>query len=522
MRRCANPNELVRVASWWGVGCLRTSFLPSMSMSVDHFSRYRTSLILLICLIAGFVTRGFAAPTELVPLADSKDVPVDTTLIWPAQADATAYEVYFGAGDSPQFQCRVTQPRFLLEPLRPSTSYHWRVDVVTASGAKPGATLTFTTTANPSRDSVYAWSIRIAQSARTLWPTPNDLGGFNYTQGMVAEGLCAIAARTGRIADAEYAKAWLDRFVRPDGTIDPKDYPPTLFSLDRVRPGPALLLTYERTKDDRYLEAAKVLAKQLDEQPRTSDGGYWHRSTYPNQMWLDGIYMADVFSAKFGALTHDPKYFDDAVRQITLINRHTHDAKTGLYFHGWDETKTRPWANKETGTSPEIWGRAVGWYAMAMADVLDVLPPDHPGRAEVLSIFQSLCQALPKFQDRNTAMWYQIVDKPTGPKNYVESSCSLMFGYAMLRGGQRGWLPPEYLEYGRRAVRGVLNQKVDLKPDGTMDIRDTVVVGTLGGKGGFYDTYMQDKIVTNDQKSIGTFMFLSLALAETAAPAPKR
>ncbi|HLP26772.1 MAG TPA: glycoside hydrolase family 88 protein, partial [Acidobacteriota bacterium] len=343
------------------------------------------------------------------------------------------------------------------------------------------------------------------------------LGGFNYTQGMVAEGLCLIGARTGRADDVQFAQAWLDRFVGPDGVIDPKAYPPKLYSLDRVRPGPALLLTYERTGDERYRKAMRELIQQLEEQPRTSEGGYWHRSTYPNQMWLDGIYMADVFAVRYGAKFGEPKLFDEAVHQITLIHRHTHDPRTGLYFHGWDETKTRPWADKVTGTSPEIWARAVGWYAMAMVDVLDVLPKDHPGRAQVLPLFRDLCAALLKVQDRDTAGWWQIMDKPTGPKNYIESSASLMFAYAFLRGAQGGWLPPEYREHGRRALRGMLNHKIDVKPDGTMDIRDTVIVGTLGGSGGFYDSYMKDKIVTNDQKAIGTFMFLSLVLADDVA-----
>ena len=169
---------------------------------------------------------------------------------------------------------------------------------------------------------------------------------------------------------------------------------------------------YERTKDEKYLTAARYVATQLDKQPRTSDGGYWHRSTYPNQMWLDGIYMADVYAVQFGRKTGQPKYYDEAVKQITLIAKHTHDPKTGLYFHGWDETKTRPWANKETGTSPEFWGRAIGWYVMAMADVMDGLPADHPGRREVLPIFQALCRSLLKYQDRDTGMWWQIVDKP--------------------------------------------------------------------------------------------------------------
>jgi len=226
------------------------------------------------------------------------------------------------------------------------------------------------------------------------------------------------------------------------------------------------------------MTAARYVATQLEQQPRTSEGGYWHRSTYPNQMWLDGIYMADVYAVQFGTKTNQPKYFDEAVRQITLIYRHTHDPKTGLCYHGWDETRSRPWANKETGTSRNS-GRAIGWYVMALADVMDWLPKDHGGHREILPIFQSLCTSLPKFQDRDTAMWYQIVDKPAAPGNYVETSCTLMYAYAMARGAQRGWLAPEYWS-ARGAPPAGADRMVDLLPGNRMDIRGTVEVGSLG------------------------------------------
>jgi unsaturated rhamnogalacturonyl hydrolase len=450
------------------------------------------------------------------PADGATNVPVNVALAWPAVDGATGYDVYFGTGDAPAFQCRVAKPSFVLETLSTGRPYRWRVDAVTAAGPRAGAVQRFTTVATADRDALFAWSIRLANSVRAQYPEPVRLGSWNYTQGMVCDALYAIATRTGRTTDIDFVRQWIDPFITPASTINEKAIPPKYHSLDRLRPGPVLLWLADHTKDPKYLQAARHVAHELDAQPKTSDGGYWHRSTYPNQMWLDGIYMADVFAVQFGVRTSQPRYFDEAVRQITLIHRHTHDPKTGLYYHGWDETKTRPWANKETGTSPEFWGRAIGWYAMAMADVLDWLPADHPGRAKVTPLIRDLCTSLLKFQDRDTAMWYQIIDKPTAPKNYVESSCSLMFAYAMARGAQRGWLPPEFLEHARRAARGVLNHKVDLLPGDRLDLRDTVVVGTLGGQGGFYDSYMKDKLVTNDQKGIGAFMYLSMVFSETA------
>ena len=451
------------------------------------------------------------------PADKATGVPINVELAWPG-TDGARYDVCFGTTNPPPLQARVERPSLVLETLSAKTAYHWRVDTVTAGGVTPGQARRFTTAAATGVDAVYAWPIRISTSVRARYPKGGDLGNWNYTEGMITDAMFRIAAKTGRDDDFTFVQQYLDRYVAGDGTIDPKAYPLELYSLDRIRPASALLWMHERTKQEKYLTAAKYVATQLDRQPRTSDGGYWHRSTYPNQMWLDGIYMADVYAVQFAATTGQPKYFDEAVKQITLIHQHTHDPATGLYYHGWDETRTRPWANKQTGTSPEFWGRAIGWYVMAMADVMDWLPPDYPGRKAVLPIFQSLCRSLLKYQDRDTGMWWQIVDKPGAPKNYVETSSTLMFAYGMARGAQRGWLPPEFLERARRATRGLLNHQVALLPGNRMDIRGTVQVGSLGGDGGFYDYYVSVPVVTNDQKAIGAFMFLSMALSEIANP----
>jgi unsaturated rhamnogalacturonyl hydrolase len=474
----------------------------------------------LVALAVAPVPAGQTPSTDVSPADKSAGVPVNVALSWPAVGGAR-FDVYFGTSNPPPFQGRVDRPTFVLETLGAGATYYWRVDAVTNGGVATGRLRRFTTTAAIDRDAVYAWPIRASTSVRALFPKAADLGTWNYTEGMIADALFRIAERTARDDDIAYVREYLDRFVSPDGAIDPTAYPFELYSLDRVRPAASLLRMHERTKDEKYLKAAAYVATQLDKQPRTSDGGYWHRSTYPNQMWLDGIYMADVYAVQFAAATGQSKYYDEAVRQITLIYSHTRDPKTGLCYHGWDETRSRPWANKETGASPEFWGRAIGWYVMAMADVMDGLPAGHAGRQAVLPIFQSLCGSLAQYQDRDTGMWYQIVDKAAAPKNYVETSSTLMFAYAFARGAERGWLPPEFLEHARRGTRGVLNREVDLLPGNRMDIRGTVQVGSLGGNGGFYDYYVSVPVVTNDQKSIGAFMFLSLALSEIANPSPR-
>jgi unsaturated rhamnogalacturonyl hydrolase len=478
-------------------------------------------ILTLTIAIAGRPAMAAAVPQATAVVVSPGDaataVPINVELAWPA-GGAGRFDVYFGVANPPPFQSRVDRPSFVLETLSANTTYYWRIDAVGANGVSAGAVRRFTTAAGADRAAIYSWPIRIASSVRARYATGADLGNWNYTEGMIADAMFRIATKTGREDDITFVRQYLDRYVAADGSLDPKAYPFELYSLDRIRPATGLLWMYGRTQDAKYLTAAKYVATQLDKQPRTSDGGYWHRSTYPNQMWLDGIYMADVYAVQFAGKTDQPKYYDEAVKQITLIAKHTHDPATGLYYHGWDETRTRPWANKETGTSPEFWGRAIGWYVMAMADVMDGLPADHPGRKTVLPIFQSLCRSLVKYQDRDTGMWWQIVDKPAAPKNYVETSSTLMFAYGMARGAQRGWLQPEFLEHARRATRGVLNHQVDLLSGNRMDIRGTVQVGSLGGDGGFYDYYVGVPVVTNDQKSIGAFMFLSMALSEIANP----
>jgi len=485
----------------------------------SYSSLFLVTLTLTLSGVPGPAAGAPQAPTGAVSPADTATgVPINVELAWPVDGGAQ-FDVSFGTSAHPPFQSRVSRPSFVLETLSANTTYYWRVNAVRPGGIVTGSVRRFTTGAVTDRAAIYAWPIRIATSVRANHPTPVDLGNWNYTEGMIADALFMIATKTGRDDDIAYVRGYLDRFVAADGALDPKAYPFELYSLDRIRPASALLWMYERTKEEKYLAAAKYVATQLDKQPRTSDGGYWHRSTYPNQMWLDGIYMADVYAVQFAAKTGPPKYFDEAVKQITLIHQHTHDPATGLYYHGWDETRTRPWANKQTGTSPEFWGRAIGWYVMAMADVMDWLPPDHPGHKAVLPIFQALCRSLAKYQDHDTGMWWQIVDKPSAPKNYVETSSTLMFAYGMARGAQRGWLPPEFLAHARRATRGVLNHQVDLLPGNRMDIRGTVQVGSLGGDGGFYDYYVSVPVRTNDQKAVGAFMFLSTALSEIANPA---
>ena len=177
---------------------------------------------------------------------------------------------------------------------------------------------------------------------------------------------------------------------------------------------------------------------QLKTQPRTSEGGFWHKKIYPSQMWLDGLYMGEPFYAEYAATFHEDAAFDDIAKQFILMELHSRDPKTGLLYHGWDESKQQRWADPATGHSPNFWGRAMGWYAMALVDTLDYFPQDHPQRGALLAILKRLAVAIEKYQEPKSGLWYEVLDKGSEKGNYLEASASCMFVYALARGRSRG------------------------------------------------------------------------------------
>jgi hypothetical protein len=255
------------------------------------------------------------------------------------------------------------------------------------------------------------------------------------------------SARTGE-KHSSTMKGYVDAFIDKDGKFVDKTYKAKDYKLDDILPGRLALLLLKLTSDPRYRVAADTLANQLTTQPRTADGGYWHKKTYTHEMWLDGIFMDCPFMAEYAEIAKDPRWFDEAANQIVIIAKHTHDPRTGLYFHGWDESRTERWATKETGTSPHVWGRAAGWYFMGMVETLDRLPRDHARRQEVETIFRDLAAAIAKAQDPSSGVWWQVMDEPGRKGNYLESSASCMF---RLRNGQGH--PPRT---ARRSLQGGL------------------------------------------------------------------
>jgi unsaturated rhamnogalacturonyl hydrolase len=287
-------------------------------------------------------------------------------------------------------------------------------------------------------------SEQVASTAMTaLWrdPAKNESRTppkWTYEFGFVLKGVEGVWLSTRDEKYLNFIQQGMDKFVNPDGTI--RTYNIADYNLDNILSGKDLLTLYKHTQQEKYKKAAALLREQLKQQPRTSDGGFWHKKIYPYQMWLDGLYMGEPFYAEYAATFHDDAAFDDIAKQFSLMERHARDPQTGLLYHGWDESKQQRWADPATGRSPNFWDRALGWYAMALVDTLDYFPSRHPQRGELITILNRLAKAIAKYQEQNRASgirWLiraeikETISKPPGlaclytpwPKGCAETTC---------------------------------------------------------------------------------------------------
>jgi len=330
---------------------------------------------------------------------------------------------------------------------------------------------------------------------------------WSYTHGLVLLGMERLHELTGDASYAAYIQKYADHFIDADGRID--TFHITEFNIDSINAGRILFALYERTGDARYRAAMDELRKQLDWHPRTRTGGFWHKLKYPWQIWLDGLYMAQPFYARYeAAFGADPAAFDDIVSQFAVIEHKTRDAETGLLYHGWDESRLQPWADADTGLSPGFWSRAMGWYAMALVDTVEYLPPGHAGRERLRDILRRLVDALIPFQD-DSGLWWQVPDQGGRQGNWLEASGSSMFVYAIARGVRTGLLDDRYLAVARRGYAGLLDRIVSTDPDGTIHVKDVCRSAGLGGtpyRDGSYEYYVTTDRVSDDAHGIGAFL----------------
>jgi unsaturated rhamnogalacturonyl hydrolase len=267
---------------------------------------------------------------------------------------------------------------------------------------------------------------------KLVWK-PQGTAKWDYAAGLFTLSLLKLDEASHQHRYLKFVEQATDSFIESDGSIH--GYNRDDYTLDNLNPGKTVLALYELTREPRYCKAAELLRKQLDSQPRTKDGGFWHKQKYPNQMWLDGAYMASPFYAQCAVVFHEPESsFEDITKQLQLFEDHTYDPASGLFYHGWDESKQQAWANKESGTSSNFWGRAIGWYGMALVDALDFMPANYGGRCEAIGTLQKWAGGIISHQDSASGLWYQVMDQPGRKGNYLESTASSMFVYTFAKG----------------------------------------------------------------------------------------
>ncbi|MBL7737951.1 MAG: glycoside hydrolase family 88 protein [Chitinophagaceae bacterium] len=338
-------------------------------------------------------------------------------------------------------------------------------------------------------------------------PEGNRPANWNYEIGVVLMGFERLGTMTGDKTYMEYAKHIVDHFIKEDGTI--RTYVMDEYNSDNVPPGRQLLRLHELYKEEKYKIAAQTLRDQISWQPRNKTGGFWHKLKYPSQMWLDGLYMLQPFYAEYAVVNKQPGDFNDIINQFVWMEKYGRDAKTGLLYHGWDESRLQRWADPKTGLSPEFWSRSMGWYMMALVDVLDFIPQTHPRRSELIKILNRLTTAIVKFQDVKSGVWWQVTDKANKEKNYLESSGTAMFVFAMAKGIRLKYLPQSFTVALKKAYDGMIKEFVKEDANGKYHYVQAVAGAGLGGtpyRDGTYEYYVNEPRRDDDLKAIGPFI----------------
>ena len=352
---------------------------------------------------------------------------------------------------------------------------------------------------------------------------------WSYVMGIEMEGMLDTYEhyKEGNNAILDYLKEYPAKMIDEQGNITGYKYED--FNLDNVRTAKFILRMHNLFPTKGTEKALKTLFKQLQNQPRTKEGVYWHKAIYANQVWLDGIFMGLPFYCNYAVQTMKPKkaekYLNDAVDQMVKTDYRTYDEKTQLWKHAWDETHQQFWANKEDGKSQHCWARALGWYVMAMTECLDAMPENYARRQEVIDLLNKAMKSVVKYQDKKTGVWYDVLDVKSD-KNYLESTASSMFAYVLLKGYRKGYLSEEYLKAGVKAYNGILKQFIKVNADKTISLTRCCAVSGLGpGPGpyvkkpnykrdGSFEYYMSEPIRDNDAKGVGPFIWASLEMEQ--------
>jgi unsaturated rhamnogalacturonyl hydrolase len=356
------------------------------------------------------------------------------------------------------------------------------------------------------------WSVAMVESTMKRFPTAGDLGSWGYAKSLYLYGQYLVYKRTGDARYLQYIKDWLDSHVDANGVVsntnaEGKRNEIKFNNLDSMLPGNLLLLMYLETNDDKYRLASDRIRLRFNTYPRTKDGGFWHADTKSRewQLWGDGVFMSMPFLVRYGIIFGDSKYAnDEAAKQLTIYASHLNDPKTGLMFHAYDESGQSKWADPTTKRSPEIWCRAMGWFGMTLIEILELLPNNHPKRPDLIAQLRQLVKAWASFQDKKTGLWYQIVNKPETPGNWLETSSSLMYTYVTARAVDRGYVDKTYMKAARRGYAGVLT-KISLDAEDMTNITD-ICEGTNVVDLAYY---LARKRNTNDFHGLGAFLIMN-------------
>jgi unsaturated rhamnogalacturonyl hydrolase len=360
------------------------------------------------------------------------------------------------------------------------------------------------------------WSIRMANSVMLRADSLiHHLGVTNpkwsYDVAFLGMAIDKLGGLDSRFSD--YMEDWVNYFMNEDGTI--KDYKPDEYNLDRIFPANNILTLYKRKENTIYKVALDRFVSQMETHPKTHSGGYWHKKIYPWQMWLDGIFMASPYLSRYAREFNQTIWFDIVTFQIKHIYTKTLDEKTGLMVHAWDESRSQKWCDPLSGKSHYPWSRSMGWYTMAILDVLDNLPQNHPDRDSLILILQKTCNALLEVSDPKTGLYYQVLDQGIRPGNYLEGSGSAMFTYVFAKGAHQGYLDKKYLGIANRNFDNIIKEFIRVDKEGLVSMINICAVGGLGGnpyRDGSYEYYINEKRQDNDPKGVAPFILAAIEL----------
>ena len=347
----------------------------------------------------------------------------------------------------------------------------------------------------------------VAESSpeRTIWNIELVRTGgharWNYIDGCMMTALLSLHEMTGDSRYFDFVESFIDSFISEDGSI--RTYSPEKHTLDDINEGRVLFALYRATGKEKYRLAANRLHSALDQQPRTAEGSWWHKEIYPDQVWLDGIYMAQPFAALYEK-TFGTGNFEDILKQVSLVREHMRDPETGLYYHGYDASRKAFWCDPETGLSQSFWLRAIGWFSVALADLCEILP--RKDSAGLQPVFSRLMEDLLPFADPETGMYYQVVDRPDVAGNYLETSGSSMIAYAMLKGARLGILAPSFRDQGKKTFEGILRTSLSFSGE-ELNLDHICLVAGLGPENnrrrdGTVAYYLSEPVVQNDAKGV--------------------